>query len=155
MIGVPSLTAGLQVLWAGFASLAFAIIFEVRGRVLPMSALGGASAWAVYLACLGAGEGYACLVASIYASLYAEILSSLSDRPALPFLVPSIIPLVPGGGMYYMMALFLGGDSEGALSKGAETLGMAGGIAAGIAVGGALTQLFSRLISKGKIRGER
>lgn len=137
----------LGVLWAAFASLAFAILFNVRGRDLPAAALGGALGWAVFLliSSLDHGPALAYFCASAVAALYAELVSRAFKRPATVFLVSSLMPLVPGGGMYYTMSASLYGSLEEALQNGITTLTIAGAMAAGVAVSSAIARLAKRL----------
>ncbi|HCM27303.1 MAG: hypothetical protein A2Z99_12040 [Treponema sp. GWB1_62_6] len=133
--------------WALFASGAFAVVFNVRGRDLPLSATGGALGWAVYLlvADVAGTEGLAFFAASASVAVYSEIVSRLANRPATTYLACALIPLVPGGGMYYTMARSLTGDVYGSLAEGVATLSTAGAIAAGVAIGSAVARLARRL----------
>lgn len=135
------------VLWAALATGAFSVVFNVRGRDLAVSAVGGGLGWAAYLA-VGAAfgsEGFAYFAAAVAVELYAEIASRLRSRPATTYVACAIISLVPGGGMYYMMSESLKGDLQGTLNVGFKTLGVAGAIAAGLAVGSAFARLMKRL----------
>lgn len=136
----------LGALWAGVASGAFALLFNVRGRHIPVSALGGAVGWAVYLAATGFGASGAVsyFAAAAVVSLYAETASRLLASPAGTYVACAIIPLVPGGGMYRTMSSSINGDLSGALSVGFETLGTAGAIAAGLAIGSVAFRLSKR-----------
>lgn len=131
------------VLWAGLASGAFAVVFNVRGRDLPASALNGAVGWAAYLATLSSGhtEAIAFFAASVAVAVFAETAGRLLRRPATTYLVCALIPLVPGGGMYYTMAASLAGDLQETLSVGFRTLSTAGSIASGVAIGSAAARL--------------
>ncbi|HOV64896.1 MAG TPA: threonine/serine exporter family protein, partial [Spirochaetia bacterium] len=60
------------------------------------------------------------------------------------FIVSAIIPLVPGGGMYYTMMESIRGNIDGALSFGFETVSIAGAIAAGLAIASSLIRLVSK-----------
>ena len=135
------------ILWAGLATGAFAVVFNVRGRHSPASALGGSLGWAVFLfASQGLGsEGVAFFSAAVAVALYAEIASRILQSPAGTYVVCAIISLVPGGGMYYMMSESLSGNLSGTLDVGFRTLGTAGAIAAGLAIGSAVARLAKRL----------
>ena len=54
--------------------------------------------------------------------------------PATVFLIPSIIPLVPGGRLYYTMRAIVDGDADSAKIYAMETIVIALGIAVGIVV---------------------
>lgn len=137
----------MDILWAFLSSGAFAVVFNVRGRHVPFAALGGALGWAVYsfFSAAATVSGVSYFLASICIALYAELLAGLLRRPATTYLVCALIPLVPGGGMYYTLASSLAGDLPGTLATGFETLTIAGAIAAGVAIGSAVARLSKRL----------
>lgn len=141
------MNASWGILWAALATGAFAMVVNVRGRNIPAAAVGGAIGWAVYLlVSRSAGtDGVAYFSAAAAVALYAEAISRLLSGPAGAYVACAIIPLVPGGGMYYMMSDSLAGNLSGTLTVGFETLGTAGAIAAGLAIGSAFARLAKRL----------
>ena len=135
------------ILWAALATGAFSVMFNLRGRDVPVSAVGGALGWAVYLLVSNNSDstGVAYFAAAAAVALYAEAAAHLLSSPAGPYVACAIISLVPGGGMYYMMSDSLAGNLPGALSVGFSTLGTAGAIASGLAIGSAAARLAKRL----------
>jgi uncharacterized membrane protein YjjB (DUF3815 family) len=140
-------TGGIGILWAALAAGAFSVVFNVRGRDVPASALGAAIGWGVYLLVSqrSGADGVAYFAAAAAVALYAEGASHVLSSPAGTYIACAIIPLVPGGGMYYMMSESLSGNLSGALSIGFSTLGTAGAIAAGLAIGSVAARLAKRL----------
>lgn len=135
----------LEPAWAGLATAAFAVLFNLRPRDAPIAAAIGAIGWAV-AAPLAAATGstpMADLAAATAVGLASEIAAILRRRPASVYIACGIIPLVPGAGMYYTMLRYARGESLEAQAAGLETLGAAAAIAAGIAVSGALARLLS------------
>jgi uncharacterized membrane protein YjjB (DUF3815 family) len=63
--------------------------------------------------------------------LLAEIFARMFKAPATVFLITGIIPLVPGGGLYYTMDALIDGNMALFAEKGIEAAGIAGAIAAG------------------------
>ncbi|MNO98746.1 hypothetical protein D3C76_905000 [compost metagenome] len=61
--------------------------------------------------------------------------------PVTTFVICALIPLVPGGGMYYTMYEVVQGNIDKALSLGLETLASAGALALGIIFVSTLTRL--------------
>ena len=112
------------------------MIFGLRKKYLFISALGGLFAWAIYLgaSCFIAEEFFCCLLAASFAALYAELLAHLCKAPSTLFLIPSLIPLIPGSSLYYTMSCTVQGDAAGARSYGITTLKWALAIAAGISL---------------------
>jgi uncharacterized membrane protein YjjB (DUF3815 family) len=149
----PAWAPFLGPLWAGIATGGFAVLFNLRGKDLPLAAAGGALGWAVAVpaqAALGSQAiGY--LVASMAIGIWAELVAALRRRPASIYIACGIIPLVPGGGMYYTMLEYVRGNNWNGLSTGLATLLAAGAIAVGLAVSSAV----SRLISLRKLVGRK
>ncbi|WP_346898020.1 threonine/serine exporter family protein [Clostridium sp. UBA7503] len=139
-----------QVIYAFIVSLGFGVLFNVRDKNLFFAALGGAVGWFFYSLTLNLSNSniLAMLIASISISIYAEIFSRVLKNPVTLFLVCSLIPLVPGSGMYYTVFEAVEGNVFGSLNNGIETLSLAGVIAVGII----LVSTLSRLMQKLKIR---
>lgn len=139
-----------QVIYAFIVSLGFGVLFNVRDKNLFFAALGGAVGWFFYSLTLNLSDSniLAMLIASISISIYAEIFSRVLKNPVTLFLVCSLIPLVPGSGMYYTVFEAVEGNVFGSLNNGIETLSLAGVIAVGII----LVSTLSRLMQKLKIR---
>ena len=77
-------------------------------------------------------EFFACLLAAAFAIVYAELLARWLKTPATLFVVPSILPLVPGGSLYYTMSSAVHGDVVGTKYYGTLTATTALALAAGI-----------------------
>lgn len=132
---------------AAAATFAFALIFSVRPREALLSAVTGGLAWALYLAvtaCRGA-EPLAYFTAALFAGLMSETLAKPLRKPATLFLVPSMIPLVPGANLYRTMTEAVFGHYHDALSEGVRALIIAGAIATGLALSASLTRIYGRV----------
>lgn len=123
-----------QLATAFLGALGFGLLFGLRARHLLFASLGGMIAWGIYLAVfrLMSGMFLANLCASIFAVTYAELMAHLRKCPATVFVVPAIIPLVPGSSLYYAMDCAANGDLAAAGLYGHRTLIAALAIAAGI-----------------------
>ncbi len=95
----------VQILMGTLGTLGFNISFNIRGKKLIFATLGGMISWAVFLAMepLLAGEGIRYFISAAAVTVYAELLARLMRTPTTTFLVPSIIPLIPGSALYYTM----------------------------------------------------
>ena len=135
----------LEPLWAGLATAAFAMLFNLRGRDLPLAAAGGALGWAVAapLQAATGSQALAYCAASIAVGIWSEIVAAVQKRPAAVYIACGIIPLVPGGGMYYTMLEYVRGHNMNGLATAFATLQVAGAIAVGLAVSGAASRLLS------------
>lgn len=124
----------LQLLTSFIGTLGFGILFHIRGRKLWLAALGGLFAWTVFLALgyLIESEPVRYFIVSMLTTLYAEVLARLVKTPTTTFIIVSLIPLIPGSGLYYTMANALSGNSEGFMDKGIYTLELALALSLGI-----------------------
>lgn len=139
-------TALIQLLTAFISSLGFSMLFGLRRRFLPYAALGGLLCWGVYLGmdAWTHKEFLSCLVAAAFAVVFAELLARRLKTPATLFVVPAILPLVPGGSLYYTMENIVHGRMEEARAFGTQTLVVALAIAAGISFVVALREIQTR-----------
>ena len=148
----------LEPLWAGLATAAFAMLFNLRGKDLPLAAAGGALGWAVAapLQAATGSQALAYCAASIAVGIWSEIVAAVQKRPAAVYIACGIIPLVPGGGMYYTMLEYVRGHNMNGLATAFATLQVAGAIAVGLAVSGAASRLLSLRSIAGRLgRGQR
>ena len=91
-------------------------------------------------------------------ALIGTFLSELSARwkkaPAVTFILPSIIILIPGGSFYYTMSYLVNGNQELFREWGSRTILAALGIAVGIIVASFIFYEIIHLIQAGKERAE-
>jgi len=118
--------------YAFFACVAFSIVYNVSPRRIPLTCLGGALGWMVYLSLDFASNVPKYFIATVVISVYAEIMARLCRVPVTLFLTTAVLPLVPGGGMYYTMEYCVRGDTTAFMETGLQTLSIAGAIALGI-----------------------
>ncbi len=131
-------------------SLCFGIIFNIRGKKLFFAALGGGFCQLAFSlsAFFLKNEISQYFFATIITAVYAELLARLLKTPATVFLVPSIIPLVPGSMMYATMEYCIMGDLNAFQYMLLETIGVAGSLAMGILVVSSINRLVKVANSK-------
>ena len=95
----------IQILMGYLGSLGFNILFNIRGRKLFIASLGGFISWTVFLLLepLFPGEAIRYFLAAAAITVYGEVFARIEKTPTTTFLVPSVIPLIPGGSLYYTM----------------------------------------------------
>ncbi len=125
----------MVLVWTFLATLGFSFLFQCRGWSLLWAAVGGTLGWAVYLVVtsLGGGEALAYAVAAASVTLWSEAVSRWSRRPAVSFLLPGLIPLVPGKSIFTAMDLAVRKQLADAAVAGWETLVIAAAIVVGVA----------------------
>lgn len=124
----------IELLSCAVGSFFFCCIFNGRGSKLFYGALGGVIGWATYLLVGGKypEDLISYLVASIVITLYSEIFARLKKAPTTVFLVPALIPLVPGGHLFYTMQHFINKEYDLFALRGIYTISVAGVLALGI-----------------------
>lgn len=124
----------IQIITGFLGSLGFTVLFNIRGKRMLMSALGGFLSWALFVV-LGfviANEPVRYFVVAALISVYAEIMARVLKTPTTTLLMTSLIPLIPGGSLYYTMAYALEGNQNFFLERATGTLQMAAALALGI-----------------------
>lgn len=126
----------IQLAAALAGSLGFAALFNLRGRKLVFSSLGGFLSWTVYLlAGLFTESPYLCAFsASVIMTLYAERMARVHRTPVTVYLVIAAIPLIPGASLYHTAEYMMQGLSERAAAQGLHTLLFAASMSAGVTV---------------------
>ena len=137
----------VQIITGFIGSFGFAILFNIRGKKLIMAALGGFLSWMLfvlfgYLSIESEPVRYFIVAATV--SLYAEIMARIFRTPTTTFIITSLIPLIPGGSLYYTMAYALDSNLERFLQKGLYTLQLALALALGILVVGTAMQIIMK-----------
>jgi len=143
---VPAEATFLSCIYAVCACLGFCIIFEIRNiRYMIAAGMMGGCGWLVYLLLSGIGSeiGRYFLAAAAAAAL-SEICARLMKTPVTVFLIVAILPLVPGGALYYAMKYML--DGNGSLFA-SYTMAVTE-YAAAIAIGGSFVSALARLMTE-------
>ena len=119
---------------AAVGTLGFSVLFYVHPRRLTLATLGGVLCTAVYLLAghLIGGELLPNLLGALVGAGFSEICARLTKVPVPVYMVPCIIPLVPGRALYAAMFSFVAGEyaaaGEAALTTLVVALGISGGI---------------------------
>lgn len=120
-------------IYAFAACAAFSIAFNMRGKTLIFASLGGALGWFVYLLFNPLqNDILQFFLATVAISIYSEIMARVHKAPVTGYLLVALLPMVPGGGIYYTMEYCIIGNTDLFLETGLHTLGIAGALALGI-----------------------
>lgn len=131
----------IQTLAGTVGAVGFAMLFNVHGKKLGLIALGSLVSWGCFLLCRGAGIFYAFFCATCAAALISEVLARVAKGPVLLFLVPMLIPLIPGSDLYYTMSYLVNGERGLSLHHAILLLSEAGAIALGIICAAAIAKI--------------
>lgn len=135
----------LQVVMAFFGTIGFGMVFRSRGKKLFLAGVGGMLAWALFLllGCWIESEPIRYFIVSVIISIYAEVLARICKTPAGTFGILSLVPLVPGGGLYYSADYALSGDMQAFAAKALSTLSLTAMLSVGIVLVAALAKFIS------------
>ena len=130
------MTEIIQLFTGMLGSLGFALIFRLPYRYLPLAALGGLLNWGSYLAFFALSDRLflSCLMASALSALYAELLAKRLRAPTTLFLIPTVIPSIPGSNLYYTLEAAVSADFASVGKNAHGTCQWAFGIAAGVSL---------------------
>lgn len=122
----------------------FAYLFNCPKKAILQAAFAGGLGWIAYDYCLcrlGYTEVVATLIGTLVLAAICELLARLERDAVTVFVIPAILPLVPGAGLYYTLFYTLEGNLSLALDKGITTLGCALGIAIGLIAVSSISRL--------------
>ena len=143
----------VQLITAGIGSLGFSLMFNVRKSLLPWAVLGGIIDWGIYLyaaSLFGGNVFLSSVVAAVFATIYAEAMARFRKAPATIFYIPTVVPLIPGGSLFYTMSYAVLGQWDQVQSFGSSTLYCALGIAAGMSLVLSVAYTLRRLITNSR-----
>lgn len=111
----------------------FSVLLKVSKQKLIYTVLGGAisASLSYFLLQKGYGIFTATFFAMVAICIYSELLARIIKAPANIILLPSTIPLLPGGSLYYTVSYLLHSDKENFLIYAKETILTGAGIALG------------------------
>lgn len=128
--------AVIQILTGGLGTLGFALCSHVRVKHLLTATVGGMLGWAIYLLVMAAGGNlFVCnLISAMAAYAWSECMARTMKAPVTIFLVPGVIPLLPGSYLYYTMRALLYREMEQFQRFGMDTILTTMGIACGVVI---------------------
>lgn len=134
----------LQIFSGFIGTLAFGVLFNIRGIRLVFTAIGGFVSWlmVVLLSYIIESEPINYFIVAFLVSIYAEIMARVIKTPTTTFITTALIPLIPGGSLYYTMTYAFDSDFERFFEKAIYTLQLAAALALGIIIATTVTRIF-------------
>ena len=137
------------------ATLGFSIFFNApKKSLIPCGVVGGIG-WSTYIVMTNSryfSAIFSIVIASAIISLFSEILARKLKYPSINFVIPGILPLVPGLGLYNTMNELVQENYSLAASTGTDALLKSAGIALGILIITSFTRTYYIILRKIKIR---
>lgn len=144
-------TSFIPFITAMLATCGYSITINAPRKSLILSAAVGGLSWTCYSICLSQGltKVLAALLASILVAFVSDIAAKANKDAVTLFVIPGIIPIVPGAGMYYTISAIIVNDYTAATKLATETFFIAGSIALGLLAVGFMSRILS-LVFKNK-----
>ena len=125
----------------------FCFIHNIRQKAMFFAPLGAVVTWGIMLLLQGVVPSpIQVLLATIGGALYSEFMARYQKEPVTAYLLLSIFPTVPGGGIYYTMEYCISNNIPMFLQTGVETFVTAGMIATGIMLVSTNIKLYNNFI---------
>lgn len=134
----------IQIVSAGIITFGFALLFNIQGKNLIYTSIAGCLSWLCYLLCkkLRLTDEISYFLASVIIGLYSEIIAIKLDVPSNNILIAALIPLAPGGGVYYTMQNLIYKNYSLSLESGIGTFLLAGSMALGVVTAIAILKFY-------------
>lgn len=136
------------VITAFLGSLGFALLYGLKRKHLIFASLGGLISWGMYLLFYFVfnqkGIFLPCFIATIITAVYVILVAICVKAPTHMFLLPALIPLIPGSTLYYTFLNFYRKEWNVMFQYAGETFAFVFAIAAGMSV----VWLFKSIITK-------
>lgn len=132
------------------ATIGFSILFSIPKNSIIKSGLIGALGWIVniFITNLFNSPVSGVFCSALTVGLLGEMFAKYFKKPATVFIIPGIITLVPGAGMYYTMLALIKKDFHEAANTGTETIFIAAAIAIGIILSSTMSRSIKRVKNK-------
>lgn len=143
-------------LFSAISTAGFAVFLNAPISSLLPAGITGGIGWALYyyFMTLTSNSIISNFIAAIVVSSISEILARKLKQPAILFVIPGIIPLVPGLGMYNTMLDLVQKNYDIAISTGTDVLFVGGAISLGVLVMTSLARTITMFQLKNKFNSK-
>lgn len=135
----------LHLLFSFTASFFFAVLFDAPKRLFFFAGVAGAIGWTVsriLLDLFSMHEIYATMFGTLVLGIVCHLMARMLKEPATMFMVPGIIPFVPGGLAYEATSLLVQFEYNQSLNTMLEVILIAGAVAVGLLFADQLSKMF-------------
>jgi uncharacterized membrane protein YjjB (DUF3815 family) len=132
------------------ATIGFSVLFKTPRDSLLKTGIIGALAWIIniFITNVFASPVLGMFCGALTVGIIGEVLAIYSKKPATVFIIPGIITLVPGAGMYYTILALIKKSFYEAMKIGTETIFIAAAIAIGLIISSTLSRSIKRVKNK-------
>lgn len=134
-----------EFIFSVFATVGFSILFNVPKKSIFYAGITGGIGWVIYSYYSELfNTTFASFVASVLIGILGELFARIDKKPVTIFVIPGIVPIVPGYGTYLSMVNLINGKYRQALDVGIETISMAGAISMGIIIVASISKILKK-----------
>ena len=136
-----------QAFYAFFSTVGFTVLFNAPKNCITKASFCGMCGWLIKMTAnnyLNSIIG-ATFLGAATVGIIGEIFAKKFKKPATVFIIPGIIPLVPGAGMYYTMLNFINNDFYETIKIGSDTIFTAIAIAIAVIVSSSIAKPILRI----------
>lgn len=126
----------IHIIFSYLAAVGFAVFLNAPKKTLYVSGAVGMVSWTIYILLMRINFDMITsnFIAASVAALMCEILARKMKKPTILFVVPGIITLIPGLGLYNTMSYLMEGNIQLAITTGTNVILASGSIALGVIV---------------------
>lgn len=121
-------------IFALISTIGFSVLFNVPRKSIFYAGLTGGIGWTLYMYTkdITISSTFSVFVASTFVGILGEIFARIDKKPVTTFVIPGIVPLVPGYIIYLSMVNLINQDFNTAAKFGTEAVFTSGAISVGI-----------------------
>lgn len=135
---------------AFLSTVGFAVMFNSPRRSVFFAGITGGIGWVFYSLLKDGSTLFAAFLASIMIGLLGEVFARIQKRPVTIFVIPGIVPIVPGYLLYLTMVHLINNMYYEAAQTGTEATFTAGAISIGIIVVSSSSRILKNLKTQRK-----
>lgn len=137
----------IHIVFSFLAAVGFAVFLNSPRKTLFISGAVGMISWTIYILLMRSNFDtmFSNFIAAFIASILCEILSRKFKKPTILFVIPGIITLIPGLGLYNTMFYMIQNNFQEAFTTGSNVMFASGSIALGVLVASSMFRTYSRL----------
>lgn len=141
---VEDMSMWIHIVFSFLAACGFAVFLSAPRKTLFVSGANGMISWIIYI--LLVRQNVDIMLANFFAASTASFLSEIFaikfKKPTIIFIVPGIITLIPGLGLYNTMFYMIEGQFQLSMQTGATVMFASGSIALGVVVASSLFRTY-------------
>ena len=137
-----------QALYCFLSTLGFSVLFNSPKDCIMKASFCGMTGWLVKMSLTASFSSNVggTFFGAMTVGLIGETLARKNKKPATVFIIPGIIPLVPGAGMYYTMINFINNNFAKTIEVGSDAIFTAISIAIAVIVASSISRAIIRAI---------